>query len=212
MLDYSQKLYNCPFLDTKKKIVQSGAVLMNKKEKTNSLIQKNLLSLLETKKLAKITIDNICEKSNIRRSTFYNHYHDKYHVLEEINSDICCTINNYLKIRFSIKKIDTILCEIIESLDKETFLTMIKIQEENVNLGRDLREVIKKRFNDYITENKILTKIDVSESFLEELFASIALTFVETSIREGNTLANAKLINNLYEVVLTYYNIDMEAK
>lgn len=40
--------------------------------------------LLETKSFDNITIQDLCEKANVRRSTFYRHFNDKYDLLNHI--------------------------------------------------------------------------------------------------------------------------------
>ena len=40
--------------------------------------------LLETKSFENITIQDLCEKANVRRSTFYRHFNDKYDLLNHI--------------------------------------------------------------------------------------------------------------------------------
>ena len=56
---------------------------MNKKSQTETkdLLADTLLSLLESKPFPKITVNELCTKSMIVRSTFYLHFHDKYELL-----------------------------------------------------------------------------------------------------------------------------------
>lgn len=66
---------------------------MNKKEnsgyvKTHQSIQKSLLALLEQKGLKKITVNDICARADINRSTFYAHFQDIYAVMETIGREL----------------------------------------------------------------------------------------------------------------------------
>ena len=69
---------------------------MNKSESKyfNTAIKFNkaLLSLLENKSFEYITIKEICEKSEVNRSTFYLHYENTYDLLEET---IKYTLDNF---------------------------------------------------------------------------------------------------------------------
>lgn len=66
---------------------------MNKElraNKTKKLLKEALISLLEVKSLDNITVKEICEKANINRVTFYDHYFDK----EELHNEIIFDIEN----------------------------------------------------------------------------------------------------------------------
>ncbi|WP_429970831.1 TetR/AcrR family transcriptional regulator [Fructilactobacillus sp. Tb1] len=56
--------------------------------KTDKLIEDTLLSLMNEKPLAKISINQICNRAEINRSTFYRHFDDKYLVLEKIEAGL----------------------------------------------------------------------------------------------------------------------------
>lgn len=85
-------------------MINFGDELMYKKEKTNQIIIATVLSLLGKKNLKEITIADICNEANIHRSTFYTHFKDKYHVLEQVNSEIEKQFDKTLKVRFTLKK------------------------------------------------------------------------------------------------------------
>ncbi|MFK0522044.1 TetR/AcrR family transcriptional regulator [Paenibacillus illinoisensis] len=55
---------------------------------TKHVLQQSLLELLEEKPLNKITIKELCMKSNISRATFYAHYVDIYALITEIEKHI----------------------------------------------------------------------------------------------------------------------------
>ena len=54
---------------------------MYNEQKKHSLLHSDLL---ETKSFENITIQDLCEKANVRRSTFYRHFNDKYDLLNHI--------------------------------------------------------------------------------------------------------------------------------
>ena len=63
--------------------VQTGEyVSMDKRIlKTRKCLRETMLELLKEKSYKKISVKEICEKSNTGRVTFYNHYDDKYDLL-----------------------------------------------------------------------------------------------------------------------------------
>lgn len=61
---------------------------MNKQDlrvqKTRQALITTFSELLQTTSFEHITVQDLCEKANIRRSTFYRHFNDKYDLLEYI--------------------------------------------------------------------------------------------------------------------------------
>ncbi|WP_270659816.1 TetR/AcrR family transcriptional regulator [Enterococcus thailandicus] len=55
---------------------------------TKRLLREGLLELLKTKELNQITIKDLCEFSQINRSTFYRHYNNIMEILEEYLKEI----------------------------------------------------------------------------------------------------------------------------
>ena len=50
----------------------------NNQSETKQILANALLNLLESKPFPKITVNELCEKSMIVRSTFYLHFQDKF--------------------------------------------------------------------------------------------------------------------------------------
>ena len=57
-------------------------------KKTDKAIRKAFIDLLSGKPFAEITIQDIADKADISRSTFYDHYTDKYQLIDTIYSEI----------------------------------------------------------------------------------------------------------------------------
>lgn len=178
---------------------------MNKRARTHELIKESILIILSKKTLSHITVNDICDKSNITRSTFYTHYKDKYHVLETINEDICSQLDQHLSARFSVSDIELILISLINDIDKEKFLIMMAIQDETVNLRRDIQETINRSAYKYFKAISANKTCDVSIDFMAKLFSSIAISFVEYSIEQGETEQNAIFLNNLNKIIIDDY-------
>ncbi|MDO4338528.1 MAG: TetR/AcrR family transcriptional regulator C-terminal domain-containing protein [Eubacteriales bacterium] len=53
----------------------------NNQPETKQILANTLLDLLKSKPFPKITVNELCEKSMIVRSTFYLHFQDKYELL-----------------------------------------------------------------------------------------------------------------------------------
>ena len=57
-------------------------------KKTKKALSEAFLELLSQKKFDEITINELCEKADVRRATFYKHYSDKFHFLTSYVSDL----------------------------------------------------------------------------------------------------------------------------
>ena len=55
---------------------------------TKMLIRKQFTELLAAKPIQSITVRELCERTGINRSTFYNHYRDVYDLLEKIEEEM----------------------------------------------------------------------------------------------------------------------------
>lgn len=55
---------------------------------TKKILKDSLLELMQTKPTSKITIKEICDLSNMSRSTFYLHYQDQSALLEDIEKKV----------------------------------------------------------------------------------------------------------------------------
>lgn len=65
---------------------------------TRQILANTLRKLLESKPFSKITVNELCEKSMIVRSTFYLHFQDKYELLsyclDEISKELDASMKN----------------------------------------------------------------------------------------------------------------------
>ena len=72
--------------------------------KTKAAIKQAFQTLMKDSSFDKLTIQKICDKANVNRVTFYNHYQDKYDLfkeyLDEILMDIFNSSNCFLIVGF----------------------------------------------------------------------------------------------------------------
>lgn len=121
--------------------------------KTNKLLTKSLIDLLEEKDFSDIKINEICDHALVHKTTFYNHFDDKYDLLNYIIKELYQEINEqadnsngilkyYLSIaKIYIKKIKEnpkLFKSIIKSGNNEISLSIfynlyIKDIEKNIN-------------------------------------------------------------------------------
>lgn len=69
----------------------------NNQSETKQILDNALLNLLENKPFPKITVNELCEKSMIVRSTFYLHFQDKYELLSYCLDEISKELDALMK-------------------------------------------------------------------------------------------------------------------
>lgn len=67
-----------------------------RKKYTQMVLKESFTQLLKQKQISKITVKEVCELADINRSTFYAHYEDLYHLLEQIEDEIIQEMIHYL--------------------------------------------------------------------------------------------------------------------
>ncbi len=90
-----------------------------KKTRTEPALKAALLSRMETKPLAKITIKELCEIADVYRSTFYCHYNDVESLYDALEKDILAQVDKTFE-AYSARKLTTYeycraLCEMIKN-------------------------------------------------------------------------------------------------
>lgn len=56
--------------------------------RTRKLLKDSLISLMGEKEFKNISVKDITEQADLNRGTFYLHYEDTYHLLQEIENDV----------------------------------------------------------------------------------------------------------------------------
>lgn len=97
---------------------------------TKMTIKKNLIKLLKIKPINKITVKEICNLSEINRSTFYKHYEDVYDLYGNLETDM---LEEFREILDSVKSkgIRKTITEVLEKLKRNEDLYAILFTESN---------------------------------------------------------------------------------
>lgn len=85
---------------------------------TKMVIRQSLLELLETRPIEKITVTDICTRSDINRGTFYVYYADPYDLLTHIEQELFEKIQLALK-RFTRPKSRFLIREMLAVIAEE---------------------------------------------------------------------------------------------
>lgn len=150
-------------------------------EITNNNIKNALISLLEHNQFELITINQIVDKAQITRSTFYRYYEDKYELLSEIEDEI---INVIIENRKKIEKKYMSLNTLDTEMFKLIFIVLDPYSETircllNYNgppsFEMKLKKVLTQRFLDFDNlkyESKV--RVDLTKEYM---YAILIKTF-----------------------------------
>lgn len=65
-------------------------------KKTKKALQLALADLIISKELRNITVQELADKADIHRATFYSHYRDVYDLYEQLENDVISELNNLI--------------------------------------------------------------------------------------------------------------------
>lgn len=146
---------------------------MGKKEdmrviKTKKNLYDGLLKIMKDKTFEEIKVTDICRISSTNRSTFYDHFNDKYELLSSLIKDLENNLVTKLKTNtnietpkdFYIKMIELLLEHISENIS--IYFSIIKINGNSV--ASDMMfDTLVKDVKNHIEDNSNYTKIIPSE-------------------------------------------------
>ena len=134
--------------------------------KTRASLYRSLITLLKTKSFEEIKIPDICNKSNINRSTFYDHFKDKNELLEAYINDLKIELEQFINNKNDFLELIELL---LEYLDKNinTYKILLKIKN-NSNTRDMLTEVILNSLSDNLDNNTKLFYTNGSISIIIE--------------------------------------------
>lgn len=134
--------------------------------KTKRAIRNAFAELLSEKDIDKITIKDIADRADINRRTFYSYYSGVYQIIDEIENEICTTLEDALK-EMELKKVLENPYEIFDKLntiinsDLDFYSHLLKINV-NVNLASKIIELLKSE-----VKASIRNQIDMDDMKLE---------------------------------------------
>ncbi len=141
---------------------------INSQEKKRKQIYNAFFSLLQEKSLDSINVQEICDKAGIHRTTFYNHFYDRYDLLsfgaDQILSQIFPEEDVY---EFDAENISKNIIRFLVTYRK-AFGNII-----HTNYQEELRRATQKTFEDYIL--KIVESN--SEKYTTDISAIVMVRF-----------------------------------
>ena len=129
----------------------------NEKNMIDILIAESFKEIAKTKPIEKITIKEITDRAGVIRPTFYNHFQDKYQLLEWIvDNEIFLPVLDLVK----NKKFENALMDMLYSFeeDKDFYMNAASLEGQN-SFESILRNSIKKVVLIFLNQEELQNRI-----------------------------------------------------
>lgn len=152
-------------------------------QKTKKNIKETFLTLLEEKPLNKLHVQEILDRAQINRATFYKYYLDKYDLAEQMVRECMDTLMRMAEKRFdkemNLSEIQMIILDIYGYIkaNRRMVLVLWKSEGNSVHLYRDMEDLLRHLCLERLQEEGE----DAPE--LQDYFATIYATLVLTTIK-----------------------------
>ena len=167
--------------------------------KTKASLYRALIELMKEKEFEQIKISEICAKSMINRSTFYDHYNDKYELLVAFMNDMKKELETIIVVDKEINNIKEYYIEILKVLldhideNKEIYSSLSKINSNSIAkdmmIDTVLNSVIKRIEEGFINKSNIPTKTAVL------FYASGIINIIEDSLQDVKKFDKEKILS-----------------
>lgn len=152
--------------------------------KTKKNLYEGLLEVMKEKEFEDIKVSDICDKAMTNRSTFYDHFSDKYELLTSLIEDLKKELMNSLKNNI----------QETESL-KEHYMMIIKLLINHIDENVDIYNAILKKNNNSI----------VMDMLYDTIYKDIE---IEIEKYEKNTKVPAEIITKFYVTAVSNICLD----
>ena len=177
--------------------------------KTKANLYKGLIELMQEKEFEDIKVIDICKQSLINRSTFYDHFNDKFELLNSFMNDLKIELLEHLKESKNLKY-KTI---------KEYFIIIVKelftYINKNINVYSIL-SIIKKNYNSVARDmlfdaahtavceelnEHCINHSNIPNESISLFYLSGVITILIESVKDPNKFSEDKVLEELDKLI-----------
>ena len=177
--------------------------------KTRSAIKSSFIELLNEKELEKITIQDIADRADINRGTFYLHYEDKYMLLTDMEDK--CISQIWSSIQFN--QLDTstpentaddffnnILTKVLQHIsDNMEFYHTIFQLERKSRLEEKIHSLMKENMQKYISINH---EIDgIPEMYFHSYVSGATISIIKYWVQDDSRISVNDLTKHIFNII-----------
>ena len=178
--------------------------------KTKLNLYNGLLKLMETTPFDNIRVTDICNVSLVNRSTFYDHFNDKYELFQSYINYIGESTDERLKANVDADNVNDLFIEYIKLLldefeDNYKFYEIVFKKNNNSFIRQSLIDILtnnimKKIEHDYGLKDSYSTKLGVI------FYVSGTISLFEYGFTSDDLKFDKEKIINLFEKIIPSFN------
>ncbi|MFC6181580.1 TetR/AcrR family transcriptional regulator [Lactiplantibacillus daowaiensis] len=170
-------------------------------QKTLQLIDTTCYTLLATTPFDKLSVAAICTQAQLGRSTFYQYYLDKYDWLEKQVALYTDQFKAVMQQRQQDFETAASLTTLVTALlpDQAQLLVLFQIHTPTADLTQQYRQILATTLPHYVTQQ---TAASVPLAYLQELYATNALTYIQYTLTHGQDARISAFMNQSFNAVL----------
>ncbi len=169
---------------------------------TKLLLRDGLFRLLQTKKLEKITITELCQESGINRVTFYNHYTDPRGILQELEEDMVREMHQTYSLPLTSETMLSCLENICTYLYENSHYVKVLIQYNTDTELTNFMNDISNRFRSVNDQLLDMPMVDADAAKLITTFVGSGSYFLLAQwIMEGVEKTPAEIASIIYSII-----------
>jgi AcrR family transcriptional regulator len=181
-----------------------------RQRKTRTVILNTCIALIQEKDFQKITINEIAQRADINRGTFYLHFVDKYDMLDSFENEMIekieeVIVNNLPKERsdqlFIQSRYDTIV-QILTCYEENKELLQFLLKSSYSSFQTKLRNKLKLVFTNLIFPILGELEYEIPTDLFTIAFTSISLSLAEYAYQSETPINIEKSANLLFNIVL----------
>ncbi|WP_439259414.1 TetR/AcrR family transcriptional regulator [Lonepinella sp. BR2930] len=166
--------------------------------RTRELLHRTFLELLSEKEYEDFTVQEIIDRANINRTTFYKHYLNKealaVQIAEKFKQDVVLPL---LQQRFNhpLDEFARLVSPIYEK-NQATIATMLKINTRHFNLKQDIQNRFKDKFIEVASKQNHSNK-EIDIQLQAAIFSNLGTTILEYLLTTNKQLDPVILVKNI---------------
>lgn len=179
--------------------------------KTKSAIKYAFIQLLKERSLENITVQDIADKADINRGTFYLHYEDKYLLLTDMEDECIEQISKFTQFSeiqgdnvemIATLFIDKVLRNIIQHVyDNLDFYNTILSLERKSRLEEKISDLIQYNMKHQVSvDNKIK---GIPEMYFHIYVSGATISIIRYWVLDSNRISVDELVTHIFKII--YY-------
>ena len=174
--------------------------------KTKQNLYEGLLLLLKDNSFENIRVLDICNKANINRSTFYDHFSDKYELLNSLFNDIQNDFNNNIVKIEKFNNIKDYYLEVVKRLlnhfnsNIEVYSSIIKNNNHSISFDM-LKEIISKDFEGSIDKFRNVYD-DIPDKIIISYYVPAVISVCLEYLYNPNLYSEDDIVNYLDKLIV----------